>query len=163
MPLLLTEADVRAILTMPMALEDVEISFRRLGEGRSLASAAEAAHSRENNFELHGGSGYGRRLPRPKDLLDLARQGAIHSPPFSRGNGRDGGADRSGLPRADAHGSGQRSGGKSEARDDARTVGIIGTGLQARTQLEAVTAARKIERIRAFVATPNSARNPPKR
>ena len=33
MPLLLTEADVRAILTMPLALETVETSFRRLGDG----------------------------------------------------------------------------------------------------------------------------------
>ena len=36
------------------------------------------------------------------------------------------------------------------ARDDARTAGIIGTGLQARTQLEAVCQARKLERVLAF-------------
>jgi alanine dehydrogenase len=39
---------------------------------------------------------------------------------------------------------------KVMARADARTVAIIGTGLQARTQLEAVAHARKLERIRAF-------------
>jgi len=39
---------------------------------------------------------------------------------------------------------------KVMARADARTVAIIGTGLQARTQLEAVAHALKVERIRAF-------------
>src|SRR6202044_4013336 len=36
------------------------------------------------------------------------------------------------------------------ARVDAKTVGIIGTGLQARTQLEAISHARKLERVMAF-------------
>jgi ornithine cyclodeaminase/alanine dehydrogenase-like protein (mu-crystallin family) len=40
------------------------------------------------------------------------------------------------------------------ARQDARIVGIVGTGLQARTQLEAVAAVRKLERIRAFGRNP---------
>jgi ornithine cyclodeaminase/alanine dehydrogenase-like protein (mu-crystallin family) len=36
------------------------------------------------------------------------------------------------------------------ANADARTVAMIGTGSQARTQLEAIAAVRKIERVRAF-------------
>ena len=40
------------------------------------------------------------------------------------------------------------------AREDARTAGIIGTGLQARTQLEAVALARKLDRVRAFGRDP---------
>ena len=36
------------------------------------------------------------------------------------------------------------------AREDARIAAIIGTGLQARTQLEAVALARKLEHVRAF-------------
>ena len=36
MPLLLNEADVKAIFTMPLALEAVEDSFRRLTQGSIL-------------------------------------------------------------------------------------------------------------------------------
>ena len=37
MSLLLTEADVKAILTMPLALELVEQSFRRLADGTAIS------------------------------------------------------------------------------------------------------------------------------
>ncbi len=40
------------------------------------------------------------------------------------------------------------------ARQDARVAAIIGTGLQARTQLEAIAAVRKLESIRAFGRDP---------
>jgi ornithine cyclodeaminase/alanine dehydrogenase-like protein (mu-crystallin family) len=40
------------------------------------------------------------------------------------------------------------------AREDARVAGILGTGLQARTQLEAMVAVRRIERVRAFGRNP---------
>ncbi len=36
------------------------------------------------------------------------------------------------------------------AREDARTLAVIGTGWQARSQLEAVCTARPIERVRAY-------------
>ena len=40
------------------------------------------------------------------------------------------------------------------ARSDASTVGIIGTGYQARTQLEAVCAVRRVKQVRAYSRTP---------
>ncbi len=40
------------------------------------------------------------------------------------------------------------------ANANARTAGIIGTGYQARTQLEAVAAVRRLERVRAFGRDP---------
>ena len=43
---------------------------------------------------------------------------------------------------------------KYMARADAATVGIIGTGYQARTQLEAVCSVRDVKRVRAYSRTP---------
>jgi len=43
---------------------------------------------------------------------------------------------------------------KYMARAEARTAGIVGTGAQARTQLEAISHARKLESIRAFGRDP---------
>src|SRR4029077_13183531 len=40
------------------------------------------------------------------------------------------------------------------ASPDARSAGIIGTGYQARTQLEAVARVRRLERVRAFGRDP---------
>lgn len=151
MPLLLTEADVRAILTMPLALEAVETAFRRLGDG------AAVSHSR-------------RRLNIPgKTMLNymaaadvaggylglkiysISRGAARFVVPLFRAET----GELVALIEADYLGQ-MRTGAASGvatrvmAREDARTAGIIGTGLQARTQLEAVAMARKLERVRAF-------------
>jgi alanine dehydrogenase len=44
---------------------------------------------------------------------------------------------------------------KALANSNARTAGVIGTGYQARTQLEAVAHVRKLERVRAFGRDPD--------
>ena len=44
MPLLLTEADVKSILTMPLALEAVEDSFRRLADGAAVSHSRQRLH-----------------------------------------------------------------------------------------------------------------------
>ena len=151
MPLLLSEADVKAILTMPMALELVEASFRRLAEGTAVC------HPR-------------RRLPMaPKGIMNymaasdsaggymglkiytISPNGVRFVLPLF--NARSG--EMCALIEADHLGQ-MRTGAASGvatrvmARADARTVGVIGTGYQARTQLEAVALARKLEIIRAF-------------
>jgi len=151
MPLLLTEADVRAILTMPMALELVELSFRRLAEGTAV---------------LH-----------PRRRLPMARKGLLNYMAASDSAGGYMGlkiytispngvrfvvllfSARSGemcaLMEADYLGQ-MRTGAASGvatrvmARENPSRVGVIGTGLQARTQLEAVALARKLEWVGVF-------------
>jgi ornithine cyclodeaminase/alanine dehydrogenase-like protein (mu-crystallin family) len=151
MPLLVTEADVESILTMPLALELVETSFRRLADGSAVS------HSR-------------RRLQVPgKTLLNYmaaadATGGYLGLKIYSISHGvarfvvplfRAESGEMVALIEADYLGQ-MRTGAASGiatrvmAREDARTVGIIGTGLQARTQLEAVALARRLERVRAF-------------
>jgi len=151
MPLLLTEADVRAILTMPMALELVELSFRRLAEGtavlhprRRLPMAGKGLLNYMAASDSAGGyMGLKIYTVSPNGvrfvvLLFSARSGEMCA-----------------LMEADYLGQ-MRTGAASGvatrvmARENASRVGVIGTGLQARTQLEAVALARKLERVRVF-------------
>jgi len=151
MPLLLTEADVRAILTMPLALETVETSFHRLGDG------AATSHPRRRllipgktilNYMAAADSAGGYLGLK---IYSITRGKARFVVPLFRAET----GEMAALIEADYLGqmrTGAASGvaAKVMARADARTVAIIGTGLQARTQLEAVAHARKLERIRAF-------------
>lgn len=151
MPLLLTEADVRTILTMPLALETVETSFRRLGDGaatshprRRLLIPGKAILNYMAAADVAGGY-LGLKI------YSIARGKARFVIPLFRAET----GEMAALIEADYLGqmrTGAASGvaAKVMARADARTVAMIGTGLQARTQLEAVTHARKLERVRAF-------------
>lgn len=151
MPLLLTEADVRAILTMPLALEAVETSFRRLGDGaavshprRRLLIPGKAILNYMAASDAAGGY-LGLKI------YSIARGVARFVVPLFRAET----GEMVALIEADYLGqmrTGAASGvaAKVMAREDARTVAIIGTGLQARTQVEAVAHARKFDLIRAF-------------
>jgi alanine dehydrogenase len=151
MPLLLRETDVRAILTMPLAFELVEASFRRLGEG------AAASHSRQrlhvpgkmilNYMAASDAAGGYLGLK----IYSIARGAARFVLPLFRAET----GEMVALIEADYLGQ-MRTGAASGvatrvmAREDARFACIIGTGLQARTQLEAVVLARRLERVRAY-------------
>jgi alanine dehydrogenase len=149
---LLTEADVRRILTMPMALEAVEDAFGRLANGRALL------HPRLRLL-MPNGSYMHYMAAADLDLgycglkiytsvrggalrfvvaLFKAETGALVALLESDflGQVRTGAA--SGLAT------------RLMSRPDARRCGILGTGGQARTQLEAVAAVRKLEEVRAF-------------
>lgn len=151
MALYLSEADVRDILTMEIALKAVEDAFLRLADGSAVMHSRQrlnpAAHSylhymaaadsrdRYMGLKIYTSSPQGLRFLVPLfhtesgDLLALIEADYL-------GQMRTGAA--SGIAT------------KLMARADARTVGIIGTGLQARTQLEAIVRVRKIERVNAF-------------
>ena len=151
MALLLNEAEVKSILTMPMALEAVELSFKRLADGAAILHprhrlqvpqktylhymAAADSVSGYVGMKIYTSSKEGLRflvLLYSADSGDLA---AVLEADYL-GQVRTGAA--SGLAT------------RWMARADAKTVGIVGTGLQARTQLEAIAQVRKIESVRAF-------------
>jgi len=154
-PLLLTEADVKAILTMPLTLELVEESFQRLADGsainhsrRRLQFPGKAILNYMAAADATGGY-VGLKI------YSISREGARFVVPLF--NAQSG--ELAALIEADYLGqmrTGAASGiaTKFMARDDACTVAIIGTGLQARTQLEAVCGVRRLERIRAFGRDP---------
>ena len=153
MPLYLTEADVAALLTPADALEAVEESFRRLAPGRS-TTAARAAAARGGEFAVMPastrssgtrGSRATRRWPRRtvRRLALLDRAGPLAA-----------------LIEADQLGrlrTGAASGVAAQylARPGATSLGVIGCGWQAETQVAAIRAALPaIERVVATCRTP---------
>lgn len=159
MALFLNEADVRGILTMPLALNLVEESLRHLAAGEAIL------HTRQR-MELPGAvwlnymaaadtvSGY-----MGLKIYTFVRGALRFLVPLYRA--------KTGEPLAliEADYLGQMRTGaasgvatKYMSRSDSRTVGIAGTGLQARTQLEAIAQVRRIEGIRAFGRNPERRR-----
>lgn len=151
MTLLLREADVHALLTMPLALEAVEESFRHLAEGsavmhpRQRFSFLEKTHLHYMaaadtvrgyaGLKIYTWVGGKLRFLVPLYRISTGELLALIE------------ADKLGQMRTGAA-SGVAT--KYMSRKDSVTVGIVGTGWQARAQLEAVAAVRKIERVRAF-------------
>ena len=153
---LLTEADVRRILTMPMALEGVEQAFRRYGNGRAIlhprlrllmpsrsymhymaAADLEAGYCGMKIYtSVPGGA---LRFVVALFKAETGKLVALLEADYL-GQMRTGAA--SGLAT------------RLMAREDSRRCGILGSGLQARTQLEAVAAVRKLEEVRVYSRNP---------
>ena len=151
MPLLLSEADVKSILTMPMALQLVETSFRRLAEGNATLQYRQRLHVPGQGVLNHMAAADLTTGYMGLKIYSIAREGARFVVTlFHASTG-----ELVALIEADYLGqmrTGAASGvaTKFMARDDAHVAAIIGTGLQARTQLEAIAPVRKIDSIRAF-------------
>ncbi len=151
MALLLSEADVKQILTMPLALAAVEDSFRRLADGSALLHSRQRLHIPGKSYlhymaavdatsgymgmKIYTSSGVGLRFLVPLFSVDSGELVALIE------------ADYLGQIRTGAA-SGVAT--KLLARADAAKIGIIGTGLQSRTQLEALSLVRPITEVRAF-------------
>lgn len=151
MALLLSEADVKSILTMPMALEAVETSFQRLAEGSAVLHPRQRLYLPGKSYLHYMAAGDGTSGYMGLKIYTSSREGLRFLVPLF--DARSG--DMLALLEADYLGqvrTGAASGiaTRCMARADARLVGIIGTGLQARTQLEAVALVRTIGEIRAY-------------
>jgi alanine dehydrogenase len=153
--LLLTEADVRSLLTMPIALEIVEDSLRQQGNGELILHPRRRIKMPDNALlhymaaadPTHGYIGM--------KIYTVAHGTARFVVPLFRSTT----GEMAALIEADALGQ-MRTGAatgiatKYLANAGARNACIIGTGYQARTQLEAVAAVRRLERVRAFGRDP---------
>jgi len=155
MTLHISEAEVRSVLTMAMAMEAVEEISRKEAKGEVVV------HPRRR-FELPKG-GFFHYMA----AVDFqAGYVAMKQYTYMRGKVRFlvplyeiASGDLLALIEADYMGqlrTGAASGVATKylARPDARVAAIIGTGGQARTQLEAVAAARKLESVRAYGRDP---------
>jgi alanine dehydrogenase len=155
MTLLLTEANVRSLLTMPIALEIVEESLRQQGKGELILQPRRRIKTPDNTLlhymaaadPIHGYIGM--------KIYTVARGTARFVVPLFRSTT----GEMAALIEADALGqlrTGAASGVATKylANANASTACIIGTGYQARTQLEAVAAVRPLKRVRAFGRDP---------
>jgi ornithine cyclodeaminase/alanine dehydrogenase-like protein (mu-crystallin family) len=148
--LLLDETEVRQLLTMEMALEAVESAMRGLARDEAQNIARHRCQSDQAMLHLMGGAVKSMGVMGYK-AYSTSRQGAR----FQVGlyDGRTGAllslmqADYLGQVRTGAA-SGVAT--RYMARPDAETVGLFGTGKQARTQVQAVCAVRNIRRVHVF-------------
>jgi alanine dehydrogenase len=151
MTLHISEAEVRAVLTMPMAVQAVEEISRKQASGEVVV------HPRRR-FELPGGgffhymaaADYSLGFVAMKQYTYVRGKLRFLVPLYEMASG-----DLLALIEADYMGQ-QRTGAASGvatnylARKNSRVAAIIGTGGQARTQLEAVAAVRKLDSARAY-------------
>jgi len=151
MTLHISEAEVRAVLTMPMAVEAVEEISRKQATGEVVV------HPRRR-FELPGGgffhymaaADFSRGFVAMKQYTYVGGKLRFLVPLYEMATG-----DLVAMIEADYMGqlrTGAASGVATKylARKEAKVAAIIGTGGQARTQLEAVAAVRKLEVVRAY-------------
>jgi len=155
MTLLLTEADVRSLLTMPVALEVVENSLRLQGEGKLVLHPRRRLKMPDNGMLHYMAAGDPIHGYIGMKIYVTVRGAARFVVPLIRSTT----GEMAALIGADALGqirTGAASGVATKylANPEARSAGIIGTGYQARTQLEAVAAVRHLQQVRAYGRDP---------
>ena len=145
MALYLTESDVADLLTMEMALAAVDGVFRRYASGE--AGNEPRRRVRSDGATLHVMSGVDGEWLGLKSYLVTRRGARFFINLYHAGTG-----ELAALIEADKLGQ-MRTGAASGvatnllANPGAATVGVYGTGWQARSQVAAVAAVRKIERL----------------
>ena len=145
-PLYLTEADVVATFSMHDALTVVENAARALGEGRAENKPRQRAFTPASVIQVLAAS-YGDRMGHKTYTVAPKGRGARFWVTLFDASG-----EMLAIIEADALGqirTGAASGVATRflAREDAKTLGIIGTGWQARSQLEACFHVRPFTRV----------------
>src|SRR3984957_8023725 len=155
MTLLLTESDVRSLLTMPVALEVVEDSLRQQGNGELVLHPRRRIQLPDNALLHYMAAGDSVRGYFGLKLYTVVKGVARFVVPLFRSTT----GEMAALIEADALGqlrTGAASGVATKylANESASSACIIGTGYQVRTQLEAIAAVRTLQRVRAFGRDP---------
>ena len=140
---------------MPVALEVVEESLREQGEGKLVLHPRRRLRLPDNGMLHYMAAADPVQGYFGMKLYTTVRGAARFVVPLFRSAT----GEMAALIEADALGqirTGAASGVATKylANANARTAGIIGTGYQARTQLEAVAAVRRLERVRAYGRDP---------
>lgn len=150
MPIFLSEGDVGTLLTMPDALNAVENALRDFGNGHAQNRARQRVRAPHGVLHVMPAGWFTRGYVGYKAYTSFRDGARFYFHLFDSDTGEYLAilqADKLGQMRTGAA-SGVAT--KFLARADAQTVGIIGTGWQAESQLEAVCAVRSISRINCF-------------
>ena len=151
MALILTEQDVRSLVGVPEAIDALETSLRRQGEGQAVNLPRRRVH-------LPGGGGlqimpaadFGSGVVGYK-AYTLGRGGArFHVMLYETATGILEAIIQAGALGAYRTGAASGVATRHMAREDSSTLGVIGSGTQARTQVQAVCAVRPIREVRVF-------------
>jgi len=145
-----TENDVRELLDVETAIEVLEAAFRQLAEEKAVN--VPRTRARASGITLHTMSAAAEYLGFVgwKAYTTTRAKARFHVGLYAAASG-----ELVALIEADYLGqlrTGAASGVATEymARPDAKTVGLFGTGKQARTQLKAITTVRRIERAEVY-------------
>lgn len=150
MTLHINETEVRSVLTMAMALEAVEDSLRKQSRGEVVVQPRRRFELPNGFYHYMAAADYSAGFIAEKQYTYVSGRIRFLVLLYEIATG-----DLLALIEADYMGQ-QRTGAASGvatkflARQDARVAAIIGTGGQARTQLEAVAGVRKLESARAY-------------
>ena len=155
MTLLITEAEVRSLLSMQIALEVIEESLRHQGQDELILHPRRRIKLPDNGLLHYMAAADPVRGYFGMKLYTVVGGKARFVVPLFRSTT----GEMAALIEADALGqirTGAASGVATKylANPNARTACIIGTGYQAQTQLEAVAAVRQLERVRAYGRNP---------
>ena len=153
MSMYLTESEVESLLTMDMALDAVECVFRERGEGRATNRPRYRLPFGGGSLQIMSAAAPGLGVAGLKVYSSMRGGSRFHVNLYDTETGRL-------LAMIEANQLGRiRTGAASGiatrymARGDASTVGLIGCGYQASTQLQAVCAVREIGAVKAFSPT----------
>jgi ornithine cyclodeaminase/alanine dehydrogenase-like protein (mu-crystallin family) len=152
-PIYLTEADVGRLVTVKDAIGVLEELFATWGQGATANLPRQRARLPGGSFNLMGAA-YGAKGVHGLKAYAGLKGGQFHTLLYSSHDGR-----LKAMIEADLFGqirTGAASGLATRllAKTDARTLGVIGTGRQSRTQVLAVCAVRPIKRVNVYARTP---------
>jgi alanine dehydrogenase len=155
-PLLIREAQVREVLTMPRATEALEAAFRDWAHGRATNQPRQRIQTPQGTLHLMGAAWHSRGYIGYKAYFSFPTGTRFHVVLASAHTG-----EVLALIEADWLGrirTGAASGlaTKYLAREESTTVAVLGAGAQAETQLQAICAVRPIQRAFVFSRTPDT-------
>ena len=155
MALLLREADVERLLTMQIALELVERVHREYSTGNAIDVPRERSRLPKSALHILQGAVPSANVLGYKAYTS-SREGVrfiVYAFNAERGN-LDAivEANYLGMMRTGAAGG---VAAKWLAREDAKTVGVFGSGWQAHSQIEALAAVRNLSRVKVWSRTPD--------